>query len=64
MARKTTKKSRSKSSRTAVRKKTVRKSKAKSLPFKKWLQTIKDSEKGGQASEDTKGTKQQRRGGL
>lgn len=61
MARKTTKKS---SRRTAVRKKTVRKSKAKSLPFKQWMQTIKDSENGGQDVEDKKGKSPQRRGGL
>lgn len=61
MARKNTKKS---SRRTAVRKTTVRKKKAKQLPMKKWLQAIKDSGMGGPAVEDTKDTKQQRRGGL
>ena len=36
----------------------------KSLPFKKWMQTIKDSETGGRDVEDTKGKSPQRRGGL
>lgn len=58
------KKSRSKSRRTAVRKKTVRRKKAKQLPMKKWLQAIKDSGMGGPAVEDKKDTRQQRRGGL
>lgn len=61
MARKS---SRSSSNRKAVRKTTTRKKKAKSLPLKKWIQAIRDSETGGQDVADKKNTTQQRRGGL
>lgn len=36
----------------------------KTLPFKKWIQTIKDSKNGGQVVEDTKDKSPKRRGGL
>lgn len=36
----------------------------KSLPFKAWMEALKDSTQGGQDVEDTKDTTPKRRGGL